>query len=187
MIEGVSAEGLRQTLTIPTGFQGNDRPIVTTEESWTSPELKATLLAKRESPLEGSYELRYTNLSRSEPSLDFFRPPEDYTVVEETGAFTIRSGPPAPGEVSEPVAIERPAPEYTREARKARIEGTVTLEYIVGADGVPFDIRVVRSLVPVLDKKATEAVSKWRFRPGEKDGKPVNVRVRTDVNFKLLR
>ncbi len=186
VIEGVSAEGLRQTLTVPTGFQGNDRPMVTTLETWTSPELKVTLLLKSESPAQGSDEVRYTTLIRSEPSPDLFRPPEDYEVVEEAGAFTIRSGPPAPGEVSAPVAIEMPQPEYTREARSARIQGTVRLNYTVGADGVPFDIRVVRSLDPALDKKAIEAVSKWRFRPAEKDGKPVNVQAVLDVNFKLL-
>lgn len=46
--------------------------------------------------------------------------------------------------------------------------------------------RVVHSLDPGLDKKAIEAVSKWRFRPGEKDGKPVNVQAVVEGNFKLL-
>jgi TonB family protein len=185
-IDGVSTEGLRQTVTIPAGLQGNDRPMVTTLETWTSPELKVTLLFKSESPVQGSDEVRYTNLIRSEPSPDLFRLTPDYTVVEETGAFTIRSGPPAPGAVSAPVAIKNPPPQYTQEARKAGIEGFVRLVITVGADGIPFDIRVVRSLDPGLDKKAIEAVNKWRFRPGEKDGKPVNVQAMVEVNFKLL-
>jgi outer membrane biosynthesis protein TonB len=37
-----------------------------------------------------------------------------------------------------------------------------------------------------LDEKAIEAVRQWRFRPGQKDGKPVNEIVRVQVNFKLL-
>jgi len=53
-------------------------------------------------------------------------------------------------------------------------------------NGVPQEIKVVRSLGLGLDQKAIEAVQKWRFKPGLKDGKPVPVSANIEVNFRLL-
>jgi TonB family protein len=47
-------------------------------------------------------------------------------------------------------------------------------------------VRVARSLGLGLDEKAIEAVRKWKFKPGYKDGKPVAVRATIEVNFRLL-
>ena len=91
VIEGVVAEGHRQTTTFPVGSQGNDRPIVTTSETWMSPELKIVILRKMSDPRSGEDTLKTTNLSRAEPDLALFQPPPDYTIVDETGPFTIQS------------------------------------------------------------------------------------------------
>jgi len=90
------------------------------------------------------------------------------------------------GGVSAPVPTFRPEPEYSEEARKAKWQGAVLLELIVDANGVPQDIKVLRSLGLGLDQKAIEAVQKWRFKPGLKDGKPVPVSANIEVNFRLL-
>lgn len=89
------------------------------------------------------------------------------------------------GGVSRPVQIKRPAPEYTPEARAAKIEGGVVLEMVVNVQGTTEEIRVVKSLDPGLDRKAIEAVREWTFEPGRKDGKPVAVRVTIEHRFKL--
>jgi periplasmic protein TonB len=60
------------------------------------------------------------------------------------------------------------------------------LSLIVDEEGKPQAIKVVRSLHPGLDQKAIEAVSQWRFRPGQKDGMPVRVMGSVEVNFRLL-
>jgi hypothetical protein len=89
VIEGVVAEGHRQTTTFPVGSQGNDRPIATTSETWMSPELKIVILRKTSDPRSGEDTLKTTNLSRAEPDLALFQPPPDYTIVDETSPFMI--------------------------------------------------------------------------------------------------
>jgi TonB family protein len=96
------------------------------------------------------------------------------------GAYRIGGG------VSAPVPIFRPEPEYSEEARKAKWQGAVLLQLVVDENGVPQEIKVVRSLGLGLDQKAIEAVQKWRFKPGLKDGKPVPVSANIEVNFRLL-
>jgi TonB family protein len=96
------------------------------------------------------------------------------------GAFRIGGG------VSAPVPIFKPEPEYSEEARKAKFQGTVLLAIVVDVDGKARDIRVIRTLGMGLDEKAIEAVSRWRFKPGYKDGRPVPVQAAVEVNFRLL-
>ena len=95
--------------------------------------------------------------------------------------YTIGNG------VSAPVVLTEVKPEYTREAQDARIQGTVRLECVVAATGGVGDVRVTRSLDPMfgLDQQAVNALKAWRFKPGEKDGKPVAVRVQVEMAFTL--
>ena len=89
------------------------------------------------------------------------------------------------GGVSAPRVLFQPDPEYSEEARKAKFQGTCVLGLIVGPDGRPRDIHVVRSLGLGLDEKAIEAVSRWKFDPAMKDGKPVAVAISVEVDFRL--
>ena len=57
---------------------------------------------------------------------------------------------------------------------------------IVDEHGLPRDIRGIKALGLGLDEKAIEAVQKWRFRPGMKDGHPVKTEAQVEVNFRLL-
>ncbi len=99
-----------------------------------------------------------------------------------TGGGTFRAG----GEVSSPILISKVEPEYSEEARKAKYSGTVLLSVVVDEHGIPQDIKVVRPLGLGLDEKAIEAVQKWRFRAGVKNGRPVRVRATIEVSFRLL-
>ncbi len=90
------------------------------------------------------------------------------------------------GGVTAPVPLYKPEPEYSEEARKAKYQGTVVLYVEVDANGKPKNMKVMRSLGLGLDEKAIEAVGKWKFRPGYKDGKPVTVAATVEVNFRLL-
>ncbi len=88
--------------------------------------------------------------------------------------------------VSMPVVVVKVDPDYSEDARKARYSGTVLVSVVVDKDGLPRDIRIVRSVGMGLDEKAIEAVQKWRFKPGMKGGQAVNVRAQIEVNFRLL-
>ena len=96
------------------------------------------------------------------------------------GAYRIGGG------VSPPSVLSKVEPEYSEEARKAKWQGTVVLQLVVDEKGLPRDMKVTRSLGLGLDAKAMEAVAKWRFKPGMKDGKPVPVIATIEVNFRLL-
>jgi protein TonB len=67
--------------------------------------------------------------------------------------------------VSMPTCVTCPYPIYTDEARHAKLQGTVTLRVLVGADGRASDIRVVRGLGFGLDERAVQTVTGWKFRP----------------------
>jgi TonB family protein len=96
------------------------------------------------------------------------------------GAYRVGNG------VTAPIAIYKPEPEYSEEARKAKYSGEVILAVVIDAKGLPTDIRVVHSLGLGLDEQAIKAVQQWRFKPGTKDGKPVAVQAQIAVNFRLL-
>jgi TonB family protein len=87
--------------------------------------------------------------------------------------------------MSAPKKISGPEPEFTNKARRAKLQGTVTLKVIVTAEGTTRDITVEKSLDPGLDQKAIDAVSKWKFEPAMKDGQPVAVQIYVQVDFKL--
>jgi TonB family protein len=76
-------------------------------------------------------------------------------------------------------------PSYTEEAKEAKIQGTVGLSLVVNSEGRADDVKVTQSLETGLDLNAVAAVSQWLFKPGTKDGQPVDVAVKIEVNFRL--
>src|SRR5580704_12609280 len=88
--------------------------------------------------------------------------------------------------VTQPVLLSRNDPEYSDEARKAKLQGIVELGIEVNAAGQVTNVRVLRSLGLGLDERAIEAVRQWKFRPGTVDGKAVSTRAMVEVNFRLL-
>ena len=76
------------------------------------------------------------------------------------------------------------APQYPPEAGRARIEGTVVLLAVIGADGSVKDVRVEDGL-PILAQAAIDAVKQWRYKPYLVDGEPVEVDSRITINFTL--
>ena len=90
------------------------------------------------------------------------------------------------GGVTAPRVLSKVAPEYSEEARNAKLEGTVRLAIEVWEDGKAHNILVLGTLGMGLDEKAIEAVVQWKFKLGTKDGNPVRVAAEVHVNFKLV-
>jgi len=84
-----------------------------------------------------------------------------------------------------PKVIYKVEPQYTAEAKAAKVAGTVALRAMVDEQGNAQDIQVAKSLDQGLDQKAIEALKQWRFVPGMVDGKISAVSVTIEVNFKL--
>lgn len=85
-----------------------------------------------------------------------------------------------------PAVVYQIEPEYSEEARKARLTGTVVLYVEIDERGQVSKVEVRQSLGLGLDEKAVEAIQKWRFRPARKDGKAVPSVALVDVGFRLL-
>ena len=86
-----------------------------------------------------------------------------------------------------PVRIREVKPQYTPEAMRAKIQGTVELEAVIGPDGKVTDVRVTRSLDKVfgLDEQARKAVFATPFVPCKKQGTPVACMVIFELQFTL--
>lgn len=98
------------------------------------------------------------------------------------GAFRPGNG------ITNPVPIRSPAPNFTAEAMRAKIQGEVVIEAVVLADGTIGDARVVTSLDRVygLDEAALRTAKQWLFRPAvDREGKPVPVLVTLELSFNL--
>jgi periplasmic protein TonB len=86
-----------------------------------------------------------------------------------------------------PRVLREVKPQYTSDAMRAKVQGTVLLECIVQPDGSVGNVQIVRSLDPVfgLDEEAVKAARQWRFVPGKRFGEPVPVIVTIELTFTL--
>jgi TonB family protein len=78
-----------------------------------------------------------------------------------------------------------PDPDYTEQARRERIQGICVLEFVLGTDGRPQNIRVKSPLGGGLDERAIATLQQWTFDPATKDGKPVAVKLTVEMKFNL--
>jgi periplasmic protein TonB len=84
-----------------------------------------------------------------------------------------------------PKLISGTDPKYPKKARKSKKDGKVVLSVVIGIDGKPQEITVKEAPDNEFAGCATDAVRKWRFKPGTKDGKPVPVLITVDVSFHM--
>ena len=89
--------------------------------------------------------------------------------------------------VTLPRVLREVRPQYTSDAMRAKVQGTVLLECVVNKDGSVGDVQVVRSLDSAfgLDQEAIKAAKQWRFAPGSRLGEPVSVLITIELTFTL--
>ena len=89
--------------------------------------------------------------------------------------------------VTLPRVLHEERPQYTSDAMRAKVQGTVLLECVVKPDGSVGDVQVIRSLDPTfgLDQQAVVAARKWRFAPGTRLGEAVPVLITIELTFTL--
>jgi len=80
MIEGVLCSGTRDTITIPAGQIGNERPVVIVTETWTSPAIGAVVQSSTTDPRFGQTTYQLSNLQLGEQQIALFEPPASYQI-----------------------------------------------------------------------------------------------------------
>jgi TonB family protein len=86
-----------------------------------------------------------------------------------------------------PRVVYQTTPEYSAQARKAKVQGTVVLMLTVTERGDVAHVQVMRGLGSGLDEKAVESVGAWKFKPGTRDGAPIRSEIAVEINFHLLK
>jgi TonB family protein len=156
--------------------------------------LQAIALAKKGSAEEALGMETYARLLNSQGRtteaqalLDQAKPIRQARINQIASHFSVAEpGARVGGSVSSPVLLSKTEPEYTDDARADKIQGTVTLNVVIDPDGTVHQASVAKSLGFGLDEKAMEAIVKWKFTPGKRDGVPVSVQAAIEVNFRLL-
>ena len=103
------------------------------------------------------------------------------------GSGTVAGDRPIPvgGDVKEPILLVRIDPAYPDSMRIGRKQGVVILEAVITATGEVDDVRVLKSEGAVLDRAASDAVRRWRYRPATLNGRAVSVYLTVTVRFGL--
>jgi TonB family protein len=108
-----------------------------------------------------------------------------------TGSWEIRfaevDGGKKTGDLLAPVATEKSDPGYPLELIRANVHGMVTLYALIGADGKVAGIRILNSPDDRLDSYAAQALSRCKFAPAERAGKPVALEAVIRIPFRVRR
>jgi TonB family protein len=81
--------------------------------------------------------------------------------------------------------LAKPEPQYTEEARRNAVTGSVILQAVFSRTGEVTNIRAIQALPFGLTERAIAAARHIRFRPAPRDGRPVNVYMQLEYNFNL--
>ena len=99
----------------------------------------------------------------------------------------LRPDEAAQGELSTPEPIRKVDPAYPASMMHDRVEGVVVLHAVIRSDGSVDDVRVLEGFDERLDENARIALAQWRFRPGTRNGVPVDVEAVVRVPFRVAK
>ncbi len=89
--------------------------------------------------------------------------------------------------ITPPRKISGNPPRYPERARQSKLEGRVSVQFIVTADGLPTNFEIIESAGELLDDTVLKALAEWKFEPATKDGVPVKVRWVIRQSFRIGR
>jgi len=109
-----------------------------------------------------------------------------------TGSWIMRfarlnSEPGREEDISAPEPLSKVDPAYPISMMQDRVQGTVTLYAIIRSNGTVGDVRILDGFDARLDENARLALERWKFRPGTRNGAPVDVEAVVRVPFKLAK
>ncbi len=84
-----------------------------------------------------------------------------------------------------PVPLRKVDPKYPPALVSARVQGDVILYAIIRKDGSVDSIQLVKGIEPRLDQNAMEALARWKFRPAERRGDPVELEAVVTIPFRV--
>lgn len=84
-----------------------------------------------------------------------------------------------------PELIAAVPPNYPEALRKGKVEGTVTLVFVLDENGRVEDPRVESSTHQEFEPAALEAIRRWKYKPGLKDGQAVRTYLKQPIRFQL--
>ena len=87
------------------------------------------------------------------------------------------------GRLAGPEPERKVDPKYPQTLIKEKVDGEVILYAIIRKDGTVDSIQLVRGIDPQLDKNSMDALSRWVFRPGARDGQPVDLEAVVHIPF----
>jgi len=112
-------------------------------------------------------------------------------LTSSTGSWSIRfaelNATHGGADLSAPEAISKVDPAYPQDLMHDGVEGTVVLYAVIHSDGSVGEVKVLEGFDDRLNENARKALEQWRFRPGTKDGQPVDVEAVVRVPFKVPR
>jgi len=112
-------------------------------------------------------------------------------LTSSTGSWSIRfaelNATHGGADLSAPEAITKVDPAYPQDLMHDRVEGTVILYAVIHSDGSVGEVRVLEGFDDRLNENARKALEQWHFRPGTKDGMPVDIEAVVRVPFKVPR
>lgn len=95
--------------------------------------------------------------------------------------------PVSPGGLRAPVVIRSVAPVHPLELRQQLTNGDAEVECLIGVDGKIHEAKVSSASHPEFGEAALEAIRQWEFKAGESEGKPVPMRVKIPIAFRMSR
>jgi TonB family protein len=174
----ISADGTVQTLNV---IQPNGSPYEqSAEDAVKQSKFAPGMLNGTAVPVLVCVRVPFFNLRPAIPRLQNCPQPGEHQLGGPPNPFRLPPG------TTPPRATYAPNPEYSDQARRKKIQGTVLISLTVNEQGLPTDLHVERSLGYGLDENALGCVSQYRFQPArDRDGNPVAAHISVEVSYRL--